>query len=139
MIFILFSFITTAFANTDMSYKNINDSHLRFQFMPYTSGPNLTCTHKSIDSGYGADWLVTCDENRSYEVRVVLRQQTRSTNPKHTIQMQYWISERTLGSETVNAGSTIWFHFKDLTETNKIEISQAVEKETASLYLTLSL
>ncbi len=132
ILFILLIFSTTVYA--------IDGEKMNFTYQSYEGDLNMKCKHFPIDE-FKIDWDVTCKDNKGYyklfRAHVRLAKYTRPVIPMSTYEVLYWVTDRTVSNNPVGSSSSLWFNFKNDAEFHGLTISQAVDKETAGLYLDI--
>lgn len=115
--------------------KNLPSDVLRFRYETYDRTKALNCKHALSNAAVSPyDWDVKCFHEdgrlaKRFDVHLALSIYERTTLPRLSIELLYWIS---------GEGATTWFHFNDPTTLRSLQTGQTVERGVAGLYLEIA-
>ena len=116
-----------------LSFSAMAQSHkYKFIYKSFDGQIIKNCTYKPINEWY--DYEVKCDE-KVFSVHLLVRSYTRQLTPKTTIEVLYWINNKTVPNRIEGSGSSIWFDLTEKTAFEAITVSQSTDQDTAGLYL----
>lgn len=132
--------VSPAFADDlpGLNFK-IDASMLDFTYQPNESA-GLPCKHTLVNPA-SQDWDVICQsadgkESHRYGVHLWVTTYPRDVEPKVSYEVLYWVDDRS--EKSSSHGSTIWFHLKDQSAIQKIEVGQFVDNGSSSLDMDLT-
>jgi hypothetical protein len=136
----LSSLFVSAQTLPSLSYP-ITADNLKFSFQSYDGETNLKCK-PNLENELSQDWIVLCASAdgkiiRTYSVHLWVKAYTRQVAPKLSLEVLYWVNDISKMPAT-GSSSTIWFHLKDSTSLQGLQLSQGVENDTAGLWLELN-
>jgi hypothetical protein len=144
-----FVFLLTAIPAIAQNY-DLKPEQLTFTYRSFEGGEDLKCTQE-LESEASQDWSVVCKSSaeskngeasktslRTYRVHLWLTAYTHPQPPRLSYEILYWVTDLT-NRKTESAGSTTWFHLRDPSALDSLEIRQSVENDTAGLYLEIRL
>ena len=131
---------TRAFAQLPGQNYPIKAENWKFTFQTFDGETVNKCKHLLTDE-LAHDWRVECFDDKGqptqkYNVHLWVTAYERNVNPQLSLEVLYWVTDITNASP-IGSSSTIWFHMKDKTYLDSVQISQGVSHDTAGLYLEI--
>lgn len=108
---------------------------LRFSHQTYDASRTRTeCSHV-LNNPDSRDYTVNRIEARgikTYRVHLWVTSYSHPTPPKLTLEILYWVTDL---NHHVGGGTSTWINLTESTGVHSVQMGQAVENETAGLYL----
>ena len=116
---------------------------LSFTYQSFDGGTFYKCEH-SLEDPLAQDWMVSCGENNEnrkklYRVHLWVKEYRRSFEPELSLEILYWVTDRSRSGKISGHSSTHWIHMREAGEVMKLQLSQGVDQDLAGLYLKINL
>lgn len=113
---------------------------MTFNYMSNDGTLQLACSHAITDPALG-DWDVWCGKGtpwfRQFRVHFLVRLYKSSHQQRSAYEILYWVIDRQQPLTKAFASMSSWIQFKNISDLDKLVVSQGVENDYA--YLTLEL
>lgn len=106
---------------------------LKFRFMSNDGSIHENCTHTLKDAVLN-DWDVVCGA-RTFLVHFHLREYTHPKAPHKTVEVAYYLLDRTKPENGNSSSQALWLRLEDQTPVRGLVFHQSVDRDTADLVL----